>query len=191
MSLLSKYTLNIKDILIEYLLDVIADIILQYTGSFVQVSKHCLTQPFIEEYYFLTANVLSVCIFNYKQDYVLYFAIKNNIGRDEEKVSMIPHMLINKMSPTKNYIFYNNARSDYDSLRIYNDNIISVEKCLCAVDIFIEEENDYIEYTKYGCFFNTSQCYRKKLNKKEYDQFVGDFQSICEVIFDITEKIDL
>jgi hypothetical protein len=84
MSLLSKYTLNIKSVLTEKVIDVIADIILQYTGSFVNLSK-IESIPDWGYYYFLTANVLSARIYSLTDDYRVYFSIKNNVGEDEKK----------------------------------------------------------------------------------------------------------
>jgi hypothetical protein len=189
MEILSKHTEKIKDIVTEYLLDDLADIVLQYTGSFVQVSKHCPTQSSIEEeYYFLTANVLSACVYNYKQKYYLYFAIKNNIGWNEKKELIKPYAFINRLNPTKKYTFYKYIYSNYNyGLRLYQGNIklSNIKKCLQTVNIFIKKENGYANYE---CSFGMSQNYSKILNKKEYEQFISDFRGICAVIFDITKK---
>jgi hypothetical protein len=55
----------------------------------------------------------------------------------------------------------------------------------------IKNSHDCIEYKNNFLYFNISVYHSKILNKKEYEQFVSDFHSICEVIFDITKKIDL
>jgi hypothetical protein len=200
MSLLSKYTLDIKSILTEKIIDVIADIILQYTGSFVHgfdISEKefndyewishgdnsSLETPIIT--CILTANVISTCIIKYATECRIFFAINEHIGKNEKRNNFIPYDEINRLNPLKEFIFNKNMflNFDYDlkhqlkTILTSPTNYLYAFKFYGGINIY-STKNDYI----FSLSVKNNQEYTKDLNKREYDQFVSDFVSIIEFI---------
>jgi hypothetical protein len=191
MSLLSKYTLNIKSILTEKVIDVIADIILQYTGSYVNLfEKRDDDTAGLHKHYFLTSNVLAACIHYYNTAPLVHFSIKNNIGLDEKKAQ------VKKYIRTEEYVFYEELFLEprwilqpcFDVILMNSEQYLNIEKSIGIT--VIKTSNDCMKYIN-KCTYSAISAYHSKiLNKKEYEQFVNDFRGICEAIFDITKKID-